>query len=718
MALRLLLILLCGLVGRVALAQGGRPMLKPVRTERPPILDGRLDDPAWTQASTVTDFETFIPEFGKRQPEKTVAYMAYDAQNLYFAFRCLDDQADKIKASLSRRDDLFNDDFVCVNLDTFDDQQSLTNFYVNPLGVQGDSRFANNREDFSIDLVWYSAGRLDALGYTVEIHIPLKTIRYRHGARVTMSVFFERSISRRQEHASFPAMDARAGYAFLTQMAPMEYLSLERPLILELLPAYTYSRQSLRANGGPLESAGKHHWGLTAKYGLTPSLILDATLNPDFSQVEADAGQVDANLRFNLFYPEKRPFFLEGSEVFTLGAIGDSPLQAVLHTRTILDPSTGLKLTGKIGQKDTLAVLQARDEAPAPEATQAQAPDPLFTILRYKRTAREDGYLGLFYAERGQGVRENQVMGTDGQIRLTRSDLLSFHALGSRTRVGEDGFKGHALGLEYQRDTSSLNLSAALHKLSDHFEADAGYLTRTDLASGSLRVSPKFYPENPLIRRIDPLVAFSRLLDGPSGLSEGVATLGVTAIMKGNASVTVRWEDASEVFLGRKFATDAVTFSARNQWTKQLTLSTSYRTGKAIRYVEEPFQGKGSQASLAMIYQPSENLNLNLGWTHADFYRESTGEMIYNYSIYRGRLTYQPNAYFFVRGIVEYNAFRRQLLTDFLASYTYIPGTVVHVGYGSLYKKQAWEDGQYNPADQFLEMQRGLFFKASYLWRM
>ena len=181
----LVLLLALPLLGEGAPA---RPRLKPFKTATPPILDGRLDEAVWAQAASVTDFETFIPDFGRKQAEKTTAYMAYDAQNLYFAFRCLD-RPDLIKAALTRRDDIASNDFVCINLDTFSDQQSLYAFYVSPAGVQGDSRFASNKEDFSVDLIWDSAARIDAEGWTVEMRIPLKSIRYLHRPVVEMAVF-------------------------------------------------------------------------------------------------------------------------------------------------------------------------------------------------------------------------------------------------------------------------------------------------------------------------------------------------------------------------------------------------------------------------------------------------------------------------------------------------------------------------------------------------
>ncbi|HJW09530.1 MAG TPA: DUF5916 domain-containing protein [Holophagaceae bacterium] len=694
-----------------------RPLLRPFRTATPPVLDGRLDDPVWSQASAVTGFETFIPEFGKKQAEQTTTYMAYDEANLYFAFRCLDPHPELIKASLTRRDDIASSDFVCINLDTFNDQQSLYAFYVTPAGVQGDSRFASNKEDFSVDLVWDSAARVDAGGYTVEIRIPLKSIRFLHQPKVEMAVFFERTINRRLEHGSFPALDPKRGYAFLPQMAVLEYEGLARPTVLELLPAFTLSRRSTREDGVMVRHPDDRQWSLTGKYGLTPSLILDATVNPDFSQVEADAGQVDANLRSSLFFAEKRPFFLEGSEAFNIAASQTGPLLTVLHSRTIVDPKWGAKLSGKLGRADTLAVLAAADTA---EPAFGNPSDPHVSVFRYRRSTLEDGYLGAFLSVRDQGPRTNRVLGPDGQIRLTPASQLGFHAFGSFTEDGpaSEARRGRALGLEYLYDTSRLAITADVHDLSRDFIADAGFLTRTGLTSAEVKVTPRFYPASTWARRLDPFVSYATLRDHPSGLRESDAAIGLTTTFQGNGSATVQWDNATEVFLGQRFQTDGLRLSARSQLTKTFSLQGSHWRGKGIRYTVDPFQGHGSQTALAAVYQPSESLNLALNWTHADFYRESTDEKIYSYPISRCRITYQFNNAFFLRAIAEYNGYRRQLLTDFLASYTYIPGTVIYLGYGALAKRQLWENGMYRPSEHFTDMQRGLFFKASYLWRL
>lgn len=705
------------LAGSLLAAQSppARPVLRPTRVETPPILDGVLDDLAWAQAAAVTDFVTFIPEFGKPQAERTIAYAAYDRDHLYFAFRCLDPEPGRIKAAVARRDDILNDDFVCVNLDSFNDQQSLYGFYVNPLGIQADSRFANNKEDFGVDLVWDSAGRLDAEGYCVEIRIPLKSLRFTAGAVVRMAVLFERTVSRRKEHGSFPVMDPKRGYAFLPQMAVLEYPGLRGGFLLELLPALTHARRAERLQGAWAEPPPKTELSLTAKVGLTPSLVLDATLNPDFSQVEADAGQVDANLRYNLFFAEKRPFFQEGSESFNTGGTASGPLSTLVHTRTIVDPEHGAKLSGKLGPRDTIAVLEARDKAAD------GGPDAGFAVLRYKRGLAEDSYLGAFATRRAQGPQENLVAGPDGQLRLGPASTLAFHAFGSRTE-GAQGLaprRGRALGLEYQLDSSRLGAQVAVHDLDRDFRTDVGYLTRTGLTSLAASLTPRFYPGRAWLRRIDPTFSYARLRDHDSGLREHAATVGFTAYSQGNTTLGLFADDATEVYLGRVFQTSGWRLNVSSQVDKRLSLKAALRAGQSVRYSEDPFQARGTDASASAVLQPTENLNLALNWSHADLRRQDDGSRVFDGHISRARLTYQVNAHLFFRVITEYNAFRRQRLTDLLASFTYIPGTVVFLGYGNLQRRQAWDEleRQNRDSDRWQSFQRGLFFKASYLWR-
>jgi hypothetical protein len=705
-----------------AAALGGE-LFKPLRTDVPPVIDGRLDDAVWRQAPAVDGFKTFIPDFGREPSEKTVAYMAYDAENLYFAFKCYDREPDKIKAAVASRDTIRSDDFICINLDSFNDRQSLYAFYVNPFGIQTDSRFASGKEDFSVDFVWASAGRIDPDGYSVELRVPFKSIRYAGKKRVEMSIFFERRISRRSEHGSYPALDPARGYFFLTQMMPFELDDIKRYTLLEVLPAYTYRDGAERSDGVLVGGKGVHDVHLTGKYGITSQLILDGTWNPDFSQVEADAGQVDVNLRYDLYFPEKRPFFLEGSEMFQLaGASEADPLLAVVHTRTIIDPRVGFKLSGKVGKRDTVASIFALDESPSsvPGAEPGGDRYAGFGILRYKRAVAGDGYLGAFYTGRDYAGGSNRVAGADGQLRLSKSSMLGFHGFGSWTRTGADAAaaEGVALGLDYLYDTRNLGLSLAFYDISRDFQTDTGYLTRQGVAGLQASISPRFYPNSRFFRKVAPNLSAAVVKDLPSGLFETNDALGVVILLPGNMTASLLGRYSSEVFLGRRFDTSGVLIGSQSQVTKQLYLRGQYFRGNSIRYVADPYQGTGNRLSGIVTYKPSERFDLTASLTYSDFTRESTDEREYSYAIWRGRLTYQMNKYLFFRGVVEYNSFRRELLTDFLASFTYIPGTVIQLGYGSIYDKVEWVGGEYRESDRFLEMRRGLFFKASYLWRL
>ena len=697
-------------------------MLKPLKTDRPPVVDGVLDDLVWTQAPAVTDFKTFIPDFGRDLSEETLAYYAYDSENLYFAFQCYDREPGKIKATLSKRDDFRTDDFICINLDSFNDEQSLYAFYVNPLGIQMDSRYANNKEDYTVDVVWYSAGKLHEKGYAVELRIPLKSIRYSSGQRIEMGIFFERSIGRRTEHGSYPALDPAKGFAFLTEMAPMEFFGLKKYTLLEHTPAFTFSQGYAQSEGRLAREKAARDLSLTGKYGITPSLIFDATINPDFSQVEADAGQVDVNLRYDLYFPEKRPFFLEGSENFNLAGTSEQDfLLETVHTRNIVDPGGGVKLSGKVARRDSIATIFAADGSPVSFHTLDPAGgSAYFSIVRYKHALSQDSSLGLFFTDREQGGRFNRVIGPDGQIRLGQSSMLGFHALGSFTRASSEAPRqdGHAIGLDYLLDTRDWNFQVGGQDLSPDFETDSGFLIRNGLTRVRAFVAPKFHPQSKVVLQLIPGLFTSQLRDKFSGLWETVNTLSLSSVMVRTTRISVAGSYSTETFLGQRFNTSGWTAQLTSQITTQFYIKVTYSDGKAIRYTEQPFQGYGKRALATLGYQPSENFNWTINLTFSDLFRDSTGEKIYDYTIIWNRLVYQVNKYLFFRAIVEYNNYRRQLLADLLASFLYIPGTVIQLGYGSLYDRVRWEDGAYVNADRFLETRRGIFFKASYLWRL
>lgn len=416
--------------------------------------------------------------------EKTIVYYAYDQENLYFAFRCYDRAPSKIKTSVSARDSITADDWICLNIDTLNDQQSLHAFYVNPLGIQADSRFEEGQEDYSVDVIWYSAGRLDNKGYTIEVQIPFKSIRFRNRKVVEMGIIFERHISRYSHSGTFPPLDPDRGFDFLTTTRPLLFRDVKHYTLLEMLPAATYGQSSLIEQGELQRQKAKPDFGLKAKYGLSSQLIMDATINPEFSQVESDAGQVDFNLRYALYYPGKRPFFLEGQEKFALAATTETggPLEAVIHTRTIIDPLAGFKLIGKIGPKDTVASIYALDQL-GPESAKDYAH---FTIGRFKHALKNDSFIGGVWTGRFTGPAYNAVAGVDGRIRLGASSYFSFHALYSRTKAaegsGENSAGGQAIGLVYNYQTRNKLFQVAFHDPSQDFQTETGHLTRNGLS--------------------------------------------------------------------------------------------------------------------------------------------------------------------------------------------------------------------------------------------
>ncbi len=712
-----ILILEIFLLSLTCMAQGKLPPLRPYKTENPPVIDGKLDDVVWQNAPYISGFKTWLPDYGTEMTYGTEVYYACDQKNIYVAFRCFDSEPEKIKSSVTSRDNIDPDDWVCVNLDSFNDHQSLYVFYCNPRGVQGDSTAEGNQEDFNVDMVWYSEGEINQEGYTVEIRIPFKSIRFFHKDPVEMGVIFERKINRHTELGTYPPLDPAQGPNFFTQTVTLLFEDIEHYTLFEAIPAATYSRRSEQEKGKLISGKGLGDLSLTAKYGITSRLIFDGTINPDFSQVEADAGQVDFNLRYALFFPEKRPFFLEGLEKFHFGGnYGSDPLQAVVHTRTIAEPLLGAKLNGKIGAKNTVAAIYAMDKLPEDE------PDDYahVGIFRYKRTLADDSFIGGFYTGRDRKNGYNQVFGLDGQMRINKSSIFGYHGFLSASK--QDAYssreEGHALGLHYFYNTRNWIIMLGLQDLAEDFRTETGYITRTGITRFRSGIMRMFYPKSSIIKRIDPLVHSSLIHDKPSGLYETNNSLDLRFILPKSTTILFGYRYSTEVWLNERFSTSRARFVASSQFTKKLYFSLNYNYGEKIRYVANPYQGSGHDIIALVTFLPSQKLHLELRLLYSDFTRQTDSRKEFYYTIVRSMNTFQVNKYLFFRAILEYNSFRKQLMTDFLASFTYIPGTVIHIGYGSLYERIRWEEREYRPSNNFLETRRGFFFKASYLWRL
>ncbi|MGA2585514.1 MAG: DUF5916 domain-containing protein [Candidatus Aminicenantales bacterium] len=684
--------------------------------KKPPIIDGKLTPGEWDGALKMTNFKTFQPDYGKDPSQKTEAYFFYDADYLYFAFRCFDSDPSKIKASICKRDAMFSDDAVGIILDTYNTMQSGYGFIVNPLGIQGDGIMdiqgnLSNDQDF----IWDSKGQIDDQGYTVECRVPLQSIRFPGGKTITMRLGIFRQLVRTSESASAPPLSPDKG-SIIAQTQPISLTGLKYQRVVEILPAVTYSNKLAIQDGVLKRDERNTDFSLTGKVGLTSNLTLDAAVNPDFSQVESDAGQVDINLRYALYFPEKRPFFLEGNDYFQFaGNTEEAPLMALVHTRTIADPDYGFKLSGRLGAKNTIAAIYARDYEP-----DSNDEHPTFSIFRIRHALKEDSYIGGFYTARDVRDGYNRVVGGDGRIRLSPTSVAAFHLFGSFSKNPDGGETnaGHALAVEYTQSTRTFNLDVGYQDISQNFQVDTGFLQRTGLRRLAIFTEYMIYPKSNFFNRIEPFYWGYQLFDTFSNMLETFNL--VTLRFQLPRSTQVRFDSilANEVYARRSFGKSGLGLQANSQISKHLFLQLFYRHTGAIFYdPDAPYQGDGNRASASIEFQPTDQLDFSLNLSYADFYRRSDNAKIYDDTIVRSFNTYQVNKFLFLRAIVEYNTYYKRMTVDTLASFTYIPGTVFYVGYGSAFEKIRWNGDDYENSNRFLETKRGFFFKVSYLWR-
>lgn len=321
-------------------------VIEALKISEPVSIDGVLEEPFWRLAQKLSNFSEVSPGDNEEPPVRTEAYVTYDDDNLYIGFICYDDDPAAIRATVCDRDRIFADDMVGIIIDTFRDMQNGYEFFINPHGIQADLRRIMNDEDLSYDVIWESAAVITLDGWTAEMAIPFRSIRFADSEeqRWGLHVIRVRPRNSRDQYSWAPI--SRDDVCLFCQAGLLTNIrGVKRGKNLEILP-YAVSSESgaLSDPDDPLsefKNGGLDgNVGADVKYGITPGITLDLTYNPDFSQIETDAEQIDVNTTFALFYPEKRPFFLEGSDIF------DTRIKAV-YTRTINDPVAALKLTGK-----------------------------------------------------------------------------------------------------------------------------------------------------------------------------------------------------------------------------------------------------------------------------------------------------------------------------------------------------------------------------------
>jgi hypothetical protein len=455
------------------------------------VVDARLIEEAWGNALVIElDYEV-SPGENVPPPVRTEVLLTYNTSTLYVAFRCYDPDPSAIRAHLSDRDRIDGDDWVGVILDTFNDERRSFDLMVNPLGVQSDF-IESETGGGSWDGIWNSAGQITDWGYVVEMAIPFNQLRFQRSGKTQVWGFDGvRSYPRSQTHhlGTFPR--DRGNNCYLCQAIKIEGFDGASPgHNIEISPTVTGVRTDARREfpDGPLEKQNqKTEIGATARWGLTPNLTFSGTINPDFSQIEADALRLDINQPFALYYPERRPFFTEGADFF-------DTLKSAIYTRTMRDPRWGLKLTGK-GRSNTIGAYVVEDELtnlifPGSQGSGSTslAMKSTATVLRYKRDIGSQYTIGALATDR-EGVNYfNRVYGLDADLRFTQTDQIQLQFIGSYTRYphavaeefGQPGgrFDDRYIAFEWDHATRTHYIWLDYDDVGDGFRADLGFIPR------------------------------------------------------------------------------------------------------------------------------------------------------------------------------------------------------------------------------------------------
>ncbi len=485
------------------------------RTNDPVVVDGILSDFAWQGALRLQLPWEVSPGDNVETAVQTVALITYDETHLYVGFEAYDPAPKKIRARLSDRDAAFQDDFVGVVLDTFNDARRGFEFFVNPLGVQMDLVMddVGGNEDPSWDAIWDSAGSFTEDGYRVEMAIPYTSLRFQKAASgQTWGLDLIRIYPRDRRYLLSNNKRDRNISCYLCQVGKVEGFDGATPgKNLEVTPTVTAIRtDAAETLGGDLESGeADYEAGVTARWGMTPNMVASGTINPDFSQVEADAAQLDVNEQFALFFPEKRPFFLEAADYFS------TPITTV-HTRTIADPEWGGKVTGKAG-KNAIGTFVTQDDLtnilfPSSQGTDghSMATESTSVVARYRRDVGKSSVLGGVVTLRDSGeVRDeelgfapdpnisggadysNGVAGLDALLRPAPSVTIRAQALVSQTEYPEQvavafgqpegSFTDTAFYGLYSHDKRNWSAWGRYQEFGTDFRADLGFIPQADV---------------------------------------------------------------------------------------------------------------------------------------------------------------------------------------------------------------------------------------------
>jgi len=705
-----------------------RPTLTAVRAGEAPVIDGRLDDGVWQTAALVDTFVQEEPVEGAPATEKTEVRVAYDNDKLYFGIHAYYGDVALRRANRSDRDKLDNDDTVTVILEPFLDYLRGYTFSVNGYGVQRDSMIVvqNNTSDaggqISFNALYQSGGQLSDDGWTAEIAIPIKSLRYpsrKAGEAHRWGFQLRREIKSKDESDVWSPV-SRNNANFLGQIGTltgMTDLSTQRNF--EVLPTFTaVSSGRMDTATGEFETAGAQDAGVGLKYGLNSNLTLDFTYNPDFSQIESDTQQIDINQRFPLQFAELRPFFLEGQEIFNL--VG---MPRAVETRKIVDPRIGAKLSGKIGNRSSIGVLFADDEAPG----KTESPlDPAFgkraqsVIGRYKYELYRNAHVGGLFTDREFMDNYSRLWAVDTALPFggTRNIGYRFYkSLQNENNLLKDGW---AMEGTVRQQARNLSWGAVTTWMSPEFASQLSFVRRVNTIENRYNVSYRWWPES-WIRNWGPGYQFGYLHDYDRVL-QNQTYWNPSVSFTFDRNITLNSNVAKTMERYREINFDKInwTVSSNINTSQKVLLTASVTHGDEIRFIVNPFLGRLTDYSLTATFRPFSRLQSILKLDGNRFRDPVNHAQEFNVKIMRSTTTYQFTPRLLIRNITELNTgdgSNHTLFENILITYRVNSGTVFYMGYDDRFKEGPAINANLFSDPSYQRTNRAVFVKLQYLFR-
>ena len=705
-------------------------------------LRGNLSDPLWQSADYVALNYEISPGDNTKPRQRSYATVLYNSEYFYVGFKFYDTNPEEIRANISDRDRLFGDDFAVAIFDTYGDYQRTYEFIVNPHGIQGDILRQGNDEDESFDTVWESAASIGDSGWTAEMAIPLKSIRFPAKPNQEWVLLMGRNYPRESRYIySWTPFD-RNNPCFTCQGGKLLGIkNIESFTALDMLPyAIGTHSGSLRDGDDPSSVFDrgdlKGRAGIGVRYAPNPDLNIDAAINPDFSQVESDASQISVNTTFALFYPEKRPFFQLGKDLF------NTRIDAY-YSRMINDPIGAAKTTAKVG-KLTLAYLGALDRKSPLIIPGEDGSDFISTgrqsfsnILRTRYDFGDEAFIGALLTTRNFSGAHNYLGGIDwnylfwgnyyfqgqalysktGEIQDTvmfSSDDTFGRSSYSRSFDGED-YAGTAFTARFSRNARDYSFDISVQDYSPTFQAYNGFVSQTN--QRTLRFEHRYsyyYDDNPIIDRWNISNEMGMEFNYAGQRKERWFGLGVNAEFKSQTGVFIGFIPVNqELFQGIYFPSiERMFFEVWSNPLNELRTSVHAEIGKFIYRDDPPELGTGHNINVSATVKPTTRLLLDLSYSRARLTSTATKALLYDGYILRANSTYQFTRELFLRLITEYNHFGRSVNVYPLLSYKLNPFTIFYAG--ATYDGRDFDDSRRN---NFVQTRRQFFVKFQYLIR-